>query len=196
VDAATAASAVGLGAQIVYADIEQYDSSYQYANNTCGAAVSSFVEGFVYELKNSYKYKAVGFYANSVDAQSDIWTASPRPDDIWVPRYDTRTAIWGLDENLVGGLADSTWPEGFRAHQYFNYPDNAPNGPRGEEYGDSQTYQIDRDIEYAQVGGGNGGKEYSYCSTCFVQLDAYGGPTSLAGINDAGMGRRRPARRT
>jgi Rv2525c-like, glycoside hydrolase-like domain len=183
-NAKNAGSNAGLAKMIVYVDIEQYDSSYQYQLNTCGEAVQMYVEGWTYYLKR-YGYNA-GVYSNSVDAESDVWTASPRPDDIWVPRYDTKATIWGLDQGLTGGLADSTWGEGFRAKQYFNYPNNAS----GETYGGAGPYQIDRDIEYAQVGGASGGKAYSYCPTCFVQYDVSGAihGTELTGINDTGLG--------
>jgi photosystem II stability/assembly factor-like uncharacterized protein len=178
--AETAASNLGLSNTIIYYDMEQYDST----NSACAAAVKAFVEGWVTQLKND-KYWA-GVYTGSVDAQADVWTASPQPDDIWIALYDAQATIWGLD-HVSGGLADSTWGAGFRAHQYFNYPKNVSGG---ETYGgvpfDCPNQCIDRDIEYAQADGGNGAKTYAFS---YSQYDYPGADaTSALGINDAGLG--------
>jgi photosystem II stability/assembly factor-like uncharacterized protein len=185
--AETAASQVGLPNSVIQYDMENWD----YTNATCNLYVAAFIQGWVGKLDGD-KWKS-GLYANSRPAQA-MWTLLPlssEPDDIWVTRYDTYATIWGLDHDMSGGLADSTWGEGLRMHQYLNGGPTASggNGTGPEQYGGTAGYIIDRDTEYAQVAGGNGGKTYTFTSDPFA---GYSGPgvyyPSASGINDAYQG--------
>jgi hypothetical protein len=153
------ATNLGLSSSVIYYDLENWNSS----DSNCAQQVASFINGWATKLKND-GWQA-GVYTNSIPAET-LWNSSlltTKPDDIWVGRYDEHATIWGVGHDLSGGLADDTWGEGFRAHQYLNSalpPDGNATG--AETYGGVTVNPIDRDIEYAQVAGGSGWKSYTY----------------------------------
>ncbi len=181
--AAEEAYGLGLGSgSVIYYDMENYDQT----NSACQAAVVAFLDGWVYGLENSSDGEYVpGLYTNTAPAEADWPDLQSAIQDVLVGKSDQRATIWGLDcaEPSTNystcspsyGLTDSTWGEGYRAHQYF---DNS-----AETYG-GVSLGIDRDIEYAQVDGGAGTKSYTYPSSGFS--DITGGIPN--GINDADMG--------
>lgn len=163
---------LGLGQSIIYADLEQYDSSYTWAGSatTCGQYVQAYISGWDSKLIADGYTPAV--YGSPTDA-SDWWNASPQPKDAWIGKEDKRATIWGLGYEMAD---TGVWSEGYRAHQYMDGV--------SETYGDTQQYLIDRDIEYAQVDGGARTKSYTYPSSGFS--DITGGIP--AGIDDADLG--------
>lgn len=192
--AESAASNLNLPADsVIYYDFEAYDPT----NTACEATVAAFINGWVTKL-DADGYVA-GVYASSTEAEADWATIQSdkyvEPNDVWVARYDEEATIWGIGHGQSSGLADSAWAEGYRAHQYFNY---GPNGNvtaagGGESYGgvplDCSSNCIDRDIEYAQVDGGNGAKSFTYPVAGFQTIDYPGSyATALVGIGDADMG--------
>lgn len=189
--AVKAAGDLGLGkGTIIYYDMEYYDQTI----STCQTAVVQFLQGWASGLQSAGYVP--GLYTNTGPAEADWSALGSVIDDIMVGKHDKRATIWGLDCGPNGctsgyGLLDTTWAEGYRAHQYFQYASTVPpgNATGGETYGgvalNCPGNCIDRDIEYAQVDGGSGFKTYSYCSTCFAHPDHNLG---FFGINDAGMG--------
>jgi probable HAF family extracellular repeat protein len=147
---------------IIYHDIENYTPS-----SSCSPAVKSFLSGWVSELQ-AKGYQA-GVYANPSPISSDVSKVSPLPDDIWVAKGDNRVTTLGLS------FSDSLWPKNQRIHQYFQ--------DRQQAFGGTQNYQIDADIDDAQIAAGLGDKRY----TGFTFSDVvYPGAltTSAIGIND------------
>lgn len=181
--AAEKAYGLGLGSgSVIYYDMENYDQT----NSACQAAVVAFLDGWVYGLENSSDGKYVpGLYTNTGPAEADWPDLQSAIQDVLVGKSDHRATIWGLDCGKPStnystcsssyGLTDSTWGEGYRAHQYL---DNIT-----ETYG-GVSLGIDRDLEYAQVDGGGNTKSYTYPTSGFS--DVTGGTPE--GINDADMG--------
>jgi probable HAF family extracellular repeat protein len=147
---------------IIYHDIENYAPS-----SSCCPPVKSFVSGWVSELQ-AKGYQG-GVYANPSPISSDVSKVSPLPDDIWVAKGDNRVTTLGLS------FSDSLWPKNQRIHQYFQ--------DRKQAFGGTTTYQIDADIDDAQIAAGLGDKLY----TGFTFSDVvYPGAfyTFAEGIND------------
>jgi hypothetical protein len=172
------ASALGLGTgSIIYYDMENYDQT----DSACQAAVVSFLDGWVYGLQNA-KY-VPGLYTNTGPAEADWPSLESAIQDIIVAKGDSRATIWGLDCNASGcganvGLANATWGEGYRGHQYV---------VTSESYGGTNPYGLDRDIEWAQVDGGNLAKTYAYGTGASVQ------PGNIVfALNDDGQGNGGP----
>ncbi len=124
---------------IIYHDIEIYTPS-----STCSPPVKAFLGGWVSEL-HAKGYSA-GVYANPSPIQSDVSKVSPLPDDIWVAKKDKRATIFGL------GFSDALWADNQRMHQY--------QLDVFESYGGTPKFQIDSDIEDAQIAAGLGDKIY------------------------------------
>ena len=178
--AGSVASWLGLSGPIIYYDMENYDQT----NSSCQSAVVSFLDGWVYGLENSsYGAYVPGLYTNSGPAEADWSGLSSAVQDVLVAKGDGRATIWGLDCNVNGcgasvGVANGTWGEGYRAHQYLDEPTTV-----SESYGGTASYSIDRDIEWAQVDGGNSAKTYTFSTSGSPQLNC-----SAYELNDSGQG--------
>ncbi len=185
--AESAAQQLALNNVVIYYDMENWDT----ADAACNQQVAYFINGWVTKLDGD-KWKS-GLYANSCPAAAtwNLQSLTPEPDDIWVDRWDEQATIWGLDHDLScgAGLTDPTWAEGFRMHQYLNSGpvSSGGNGTGAEAYGGISLPQIDRDIDYAQVAGGNGWKSYTFTTK---SLPAYPGASYSygSGINDGYQG--------
>lgn len=173
---------LGLGsASPVYFDIENYTPSATCNGNPTGSYVNSFLSGWASEIQQNGYIAAV--YGNPTPAST--WYAggtgyaavSPSPSDVWIANYNNanyNVTIWGL------GFTDSAWSQDQRMHQYFG---NFTN--QNETWG-GVGIAVDRDIEDADVTGGNGAKSYSFTYTTLQDFPGATNFTTPAGINNSG----------
>jgi hypothetical protein len=157
----TAANALGLSGNIIYDDIEAYQSS------ACGAAVQAFVSGWVSEMHSLGGSGSAGIYSGLDDA-GDFESA----DDAWIPRYDRRVTVWGLNHGDSNSpLTDSfAWTSQARIHQYIS---------ENEAWGGAVAQVVDADIVDAAAVPSSGYKPY-------LVNDAADFDSGDAGIEGAG----------
>jgi photosystem II stability/assembly factor-like uncharacterized protein len=186
-DAATGRRGVmpglGLGpGSPVYFDIENYSHSAN-CNGPTGSYVNAFLDGWVSEIHNNGYIAAV--YGNTAPAASwysggtGYGAVSPSPDDVWIANYNNANSnltIWGLTSS-AGSLTDAAWAHDQRMRQYF--------GDQYQTWG-GQQFQIDGDIEDADVVGGNGAKSYSFTYTTLPDFPGATNTTTPEGINNSG----------
>ncbi|MGA2217220.1 MAG: glycoside hydrolase domain-containing protein, partial [Terracidiphilus sp.] len=133
---------LGLEGTVLYIDIEPYASSAQ-----CSKAVTAYVGGFVAEMHKLTPGGSLGVYASVWATPSDIYNASPRPDDIWVANNSgNRVTDWNLgmgwlDKPPINAkLTDILWPKHQRMHRYhLSIP---PAAPFMETWGGAGPYGI------------------------------------------------------
>lgn len=183
-NAASVAASLGLGNSVIYYDLEYYDPTA--LSGQCGAATDAFVGAWVNELHlDGY---VAGVYGSSLDAGDWFLLATPRPDVVWISRYDRRLTIWNLshDENSIDDILDSEWTNNQRGHQYYAGPDNVSGVT--ETWG-NVPIKIDQDIEALTVAGGQGSKTFSNWTFTTINYTGnyVGSPETRAyGANDAG----------
>jgi hypothetical protein len=102
--------------------------SNPYANGgTCSKAVRAYVGAFVNEFHEDAQSdgvtSSVGVYGHVDNAPSDLYSAAPRPDEIWIANNSNRVTVWNLGQGKSGTmnaqLTDDKWPDYQRMHQYL-----------------------------------------------------------------------------
>lgn len=151
--AASSVSSLGLAGTVIYYDMENYNSSYDYPlnspPNTCGQAVVAFLGGWVSGLHAAGFRAAV--YGSGSNVGPDFVQVSPLPDDVWIGSSPGVT-VWGIQGSGYS-LPDSTWANHQRLRQF--------DTNLTETWGGSQL-NIDKDIEDGDVVAGKGTKSYTY----------------------------------
>lgn len=134
------ATNLGLDGSIIYVDIEQYN------HTVCGAAVESYVQGWVEEM---HEYGLAGVYGNQDTAALDLTAA----DEGYITRADRHVTVWGLNHYSGSGLTDDlAWTNRQRIHQYRT--------DRYEIWGGVGPYKIDNDLVDAVIIPSSGTKYY------------------------------------
>ena len=167
--AVASAVSLGIGGNIVYADLEYYNET----NQSCSAAAAAYVSGWVFQL-DVVDGQASGIYTSTLDAHTWGGFGGLLPDDVWLTKADNRVTIWGLTLSNGTGTQDGEWPNNQRVHQFQT---------RGSIIAGGHGYSpIDRDIEDATIVAGNVTKnpilspfqiDYVACQTAWYGINNY-----------------------
>jgi hypothetical protein len=173
---AAEAASNGIGAPVIYKDIENYSPASVLSNGaSCGSVVNSYLDSWDKQLQADL-YTA-GAYGNPTPVANWWANVSPLPNDVWIAQANNQVTIWNVGTKY--GMTDSMWPSSQRMHQYTGtHTENW--GPAG-----SPSFGIDSDIVNAQIVSNAGVKSYSYPSTSYSTINCAGSVSTLpAAIND------------